>query len=235
VQQALAPGRLYSDRPCRVLPPGVDLETFRPDEGARCRTLERIGWSPSDPVVGFLGRFVPEKGIDLLLAALRALHTEWRALFVGGGPLEARLRAFAIEYPSRVHVETGVAHEEVPAWLNAMSVLCAPSQTTPRWREQFGRMLVEAMACGVPVIASDSGEMPGVVSDAGLIVPERDTARWADEVDRVLRDDVLRRDLANRALQRARARFAWPVIARGHLDFFESLTGNDSMTVPSTR
>jgi glycosyltransferase involved in cell wall biosynthesis len=60
-----------------------------------------------------------------------------------------------------------VAHDEVPAYLNAMDLLCAPSLTTPSWREQLGRMVVEALACGVPVISSDSGELPFVVADAG--------------------------------------------------------------------
>ncbi len=80
-------------------------------------------------------------------------------------------------HPGRVRVLTGVAHDDVPEHLNAMDLLCAPSQTTTRWREQFGRMLIEAMACGVPVVASRSGEIPHVVGDAGLVVDEADVGR----------------------------------------------------------
>ena len=114
-------------------------------------------------------------------------------------------------------------HDEVPEYLNVMDLLCAPSQTTGRWREQFGRMLIEAMACGVPVIASRSGEIPHVVSDTGLLVDEADVARWTEAIDRLLEDADLRRDLAARGLARAHEKYAWPVVARAHLAFFEEL------------
>jgi glycosyltransferase involved in cell wall biosynthesis len=127
-----------------------------------------------------------------------------------------------------VHVETGVAHSEMPRWLNAMSVLCAPSQTTATWREQFGRMSIEAMASGVAVIASDSGEIPHVVGDAGIIVPERDAHAWTDAIDRLLQDDDFREDLVVRGLERATRCFAWPVVARRHLEFFETVLGGRS-------
>ncbi len=101
--------------------------------------------------------------------------------------------------------------------------MCAPSQTTARWREQFGRMLIEAMACGVPVVASRSGEIPYVVGDAGLIVDEADVASWTSTIDRVLVDPAVRRDLSARGMARAHERYAWPVVARAHLQFFEEL------------
>lgn len=223
VYDTLVTRDLYAAKPSRVLPPGVDTERFRPDAALRHRTLLQLGWSTSDRVVGFLGRFVPQKGIDVLLTALRSIATPWRALFVGGGPMEQQLRRFAIEYPGRVHVETSATHDEVPGWLNAMSVLCAPSQTTRRWREQFGRMLIEAMACGVPVMASASGEMPTVVGGAGAILAENDARAWASEIDRVLTDPAVREARAARGLDRARTRFAWPAVARQHLDFFNML------------
>ena len=85
-------------------------------------------------------------------------------------------------------------------------------------------MLIEAMACGVPVIASDSGEMPSVVGDAGVLVAEADVAAWTAAIDRLLGDDGLRRALAAKGIERANERFAWPVVARSHLTFFETLT-----------
>ena len=144
-------------------------------------------------------------------------------LFVGGGPMADDLTAFARAHPGRVRVLTGVSHDEVPEHLNAMDLMCAPSQTTTKWREQFGRMLIEAMACGVPVLASRSGEIPHVVGDAGLIVDEADVAVWSSALDRLLADAALRRDLSARGLARAHAKFAWPVVARAHLAFFEEL------------
>ena len=223
IHDALGSRDPYRGKPCRIIPPGVDVERFHPDPDAGRAVRARLGWGPDDPVVGYLGRFVPQKGLSLLMDALRRSGTGWRALFVGGGPLEADLRRFAAEYPSRVHVETSVGHDEVPRWLNAMSLLCAPSQTTPAWREQFGRMLIEAMACGVPVVASDSGEMPSVVGDAGLVVGEHDTAGWSGAIDRLLGDNGRRRELSERGVCRARATFAWPVVARAHLAFFDTI------------
>ena len=122
-----------------------------------------------------------------------------------------------------MHVQTGVPHDEVPAWLNAMDILCAPSQSTPRWREQFGRMLIEAMACGLAVIASDSGEMPFVVGDAGVIVGEDDQAGWKAAIERLAADEPARRTYAARAIARAQTRFTWPAIARQHLEFFDTV------------
>ena len=120
-------------------------------------------------------------------------------------------------------VVTGVLHDQVAAYLNAMDLLCAPSQTTAGWREQFGRMLIEAFACGVPVVASDSGEIPWVVADAGVIVGERDTDAWTRAIAGLVVDPERRRGLAALGLRRASSVFAWSVVARQHLDFFEEL------------
>lgn len=224
VHDTLSARRAYADKPSCVIPPGVDVTRFRPDDAARRRMLDRLGWAPTDRVVGFLGRFVPEKGISLLLDALRTATTPWRALFVGGGPMRDALQQFSAQHPGRVHIETGVAHDEVPMWLNAMTLLCAPSRTTPGWREQFGRMLIEAMACGVPVLASDSGEMPSVVGEAGVVLAEQDVTAWTTAIDRLLGDDAVLCEHAAHGLERANTRFAWPVVARAHLAFFDALT-----------
>lgn len=217
--------RGYAERAHAVIPFGVDLTRFAPDPLARAATLAAFGWDPSGPpVVGFLGRFVEEKGIPLLLGALDDVQrrgTPWRALFVGGGPLERTLREFAARHDGRVRIATDVPHDDVPRYLRAMDVLAAPSQTTAGWREQFGRMIVEAFACGVPVVGSDSGEIPYVMHDAGLVVNEHDGSAWADALDRLLSDAGMRREFAARGRARAEAEFAWPVIAARHLDFFQ--------------
>ena len=118
---------------------------------------------------------------------------------------------------------TNVKHDAVPTYLNAMDVLCAPSQSTAHWREQFGRMLIEAMACGVPVIATRSGEIPHVIEGTGILVDEHDEQALTDAIAKLLDDEGLRRTLAERALCRVREQFAWPVVARAHLEFFEEL------------
>jgi glycosyltransferase involved in cell wall biosynthesis len=223
--QALAGRPAYGRKPGRVIPIGVDTVRFRPDAEWRTATRRELGWTDEDAVVGFVGRFVPEKGVGLLMAALDAVDRPWRALLVGGGPLAPAIDAWAARHPGRVRRVSSVPHDDVPRYLNAMDVLCSPSQTTARWREQFGRMLVEAFACGVAVVGSDSGEIPHVVGDAGVIVPEGDPAAWTRAVSDLLRDADRRRDLGVRGLRRARAVYDWAHVARQHLEFFDELLG----------
>jgi len=226
VKQNLLARPGYARRPARYIPMGVDVELFQPDRAAGADFLRELGWEEQGaPVVGYLGRFVPEKGVELLRRVLERLTTPWRALFVGGGPLEASLRAWGERQGDQVRVVTGVPHARVPRALNAMDVLCAPSQTTPRWKEQFGRMLAEGFACGVPVVTSDSGEIPHTAGDAGRVLPEADVESWASALAELLESPERRRELSARGRERAVTRFAWPVVAREHLDFFESVLG----------
>ena len=211
-------------QPARTIPPGVDVVHFRPDAAQRDDTRRRFGWTDETPVVGFVGRFVPEKGISLLMNVLDSLKTPWRALFIGSGPLAPQVEAWSRRHGGNVRVQSGVGHDEVPAFMNAMDVLCAPSQSTARWREQFGRMLIEAFACGVPVVASNSGEIPHVVGDAGVLVAEGDRAGWVTALTALLEDPARRAELVRRGRARAETIYAWPVIARQHLKFFEELT-----------
>jgi glycosyltransferase involved in cell wall biosynthesis len=223
VAETLEPVPDYAGKPYRVIPPGVDVERFRPDPQAGAAMRRRLGWTEEALVIGYLGRFAPQKGVTDLCAALDRMESRWHALFVGGGALLGELEQFAARYPGRVHIATDVQHSEVPHWLNAMTLLCAPSRTTTAWREQFGRMLIEGMACGIPVLASDSGEMPVVVRDAGHVLPESDPDTWARALDRHLADAQTRELMSRRGIERAHTYFAWPVVARRHLEFFDAL------------
>ncbi len=215
--------RGYDAVPHRAIPLGVDLEHFRPDAARRQEIRRRLAWSEAGaPVVGYLGRFNQVKGVDRLMRILDATRSPWRALFVGGGPLEPALRAWGARWSDRVRVATEVPHDDVPMYLNAMDLLCAPSQTTAHWREQQGRMLVEAFACGVPVVGSDSGEIPVIVGNAGRVVSEDDERAWVDAVTQLVADPPLRQAFVERGLARARA-FSWPNVAREHLQFFDEL------------
>ena len=213
----------YARIPHRVIPPGVDVDRFKPDPASGAAIRRQVGWSEDAQVVGYLGRFAPQKGISDLCDALDGTRAAWHALFVGGGELQPALERFRDRYRGRVHIANGVGHDDVPRWLNAMTLLCAPSRTTAEWREQFGRMLIEAMSCGVPLVATNSGEIPYVVEGAGRLVPERDPAALAEALDAVLADGHVRAALASAGFARARDRFAWPIVARQHLDFFDAL------------
>jgi glycosyltransferase involved in cell wall biosynthesis len=213
----------YAAKPSRIISPGVDTSLFHPDPSRGARVRADLGWTDGPPIVGFVGRFVEAKGLRVLIAALERTRTPWRALLVGSGELLHDIRAFARKYPGRVAVFTGVTHADVPAYLNAMDLLCVPSQTTVRWREQFGRVLIEAMASGVPIIASHSGEIPFVVGDAGRIVDEADVDAWARAIEGAVSDHEWRTDSAARGMSRVADRFDLALVARAHLAFFEEL------------
>jgi glycosyltransferase involved in cell wall biosynthesis len=215
----------YDQLPHARIPLGVDTDAFRPDPAARRAIRASLGWSPDGPpVIGYLGRLVKDKGLGVLQQALDAVEIPWRALIVGNGAELRVVRAWAERWGDRVRICTDVAHDQVPAYLNAMDVLCAPSQTMPNWREQFGRMVIESFATGVPFIGSDSGEIPFVTQDAGVIVGERDIPGWTRAITALASDEARRRELAERGLGRAQAEFAWPSVANRYLEFFQRLT-----------
>ncbi|WP_394821322.1 glycosyltransferase family 4 protein [Pendulispora albinea] len=224
VVQTLKDRHGYENKPMRPIPFGVDPEKFFPDAASRKATLQTLGWDDAGPpVVGYLGRFLPDKGLSVLMGALDTVRAPWRALFVGAGAMEPELRRWASRYPDKVRICNDVKHDAVPAYLRAMDMLCAPSQTTPRWREQFGRMLVEGFASGVPVVGSDSGEIPHVVGKAGSIVAEGDVGAWAKTIEELLESPARRATMREEGLEVAAKKYAWPVVARKHLDFFEAI------------
>lgn len=216
--------RGYTSKPSRIAGLGIDPAHFCPDPGLRERIRAELGFSDARlPVIGYSGRFVPEKGIPMLLRVLERLSHPFNAVFLGNGPLLGELEAFAARFPGRVRICSSVKHAQMPAYMNALDVLAAPSQTTAVWKEQFGRMIVEAFACGVPVIASDSGEIPFVVGDAGVVAPEADEAAWGRALDRLLADESERARYRAAGLERVHACFTWNAIARIYIDFFEEL------------
>ncbi|MDP8921683.1 MAG: glycosyltransferase family 4 protein [Chloroflexota bacterium] len=194
--------------PAAVIPQfGVDPERFSPGDGA-----PRHG---RPFTIGFLGRFEELKGLLILLDAVAELPGDWRLRLVGGGPLQDELRARAgrLGIADRMSIEPGVPSLEVPNVLRDLDVLVLPSLTRPNWKEQFGRVLIEAMACAVPVVGSDSGEIPNVIGDAGLIMPEGDSAALRDALARLMTNGVLRGSLAARGRRRALARYTQQRVA----------------------
>src|SRR5581483_686430 len=150
-------------------------------------------------VVGFAGRLVEEKGLWVLCDAFERLPSDATLLLTGQGPLEAEIRARsqARGWGSRLTITSAPSVRMADVY-NRMDCLVLPSLTTRAWKEQFGRAAVEAMACEVPVIGSDSGEIPNVVGEAGLIVPEGDVARLAGALER-LRSSPAERETLGRA------------------------------------
>jgi glycosyltransferase involved in cell wall biosynthesis len=172
---------------------------------------------PADPqagrrgpfTVGFVGRLRPFKGAHLLVEAVAALGGEARLELLGWGPEEGRLRALAEArgLGHRFAIRPALPSDRVPEFLSRLDALAMPSLTSPAWKEQFGRVAMEAMACEVPVVGSDSGEIARVIGDCGLVFPEGDVAGLAASLRRLRDDPGLGRDLAARGLARVRALF----------------------------
>lgn len=201
--------------PLSVVPQfGVDPEVFAPGERAH-----------GPFTVGFLNRLIPAKEPFLTLEAFATLPPPARLLVVGDGPLRAELAA-AVHVrglDDRVAIHPRVPSSEMPELIRGLDVVVLPSRTTERWKEQFGRVLIEAMACGVPVIGSDSGEIPHVVGDAGLIVPEGDGPALARALQRLAAGPDLRADLARRGRERVLARFTHAEIARRTAEAYRAM------------
>lgn len=167
--------------------------------------IDPVLFSPTQPigpnyrfVVGYVGRLVTEKGLLVLLEAIARVKGAY-VVILGHGPLEAQLisRARVLGLDGRLELCQGVPHAEVPMYMRRMSVLVLPSLTTAEWKEQFGHVLIEAMACGIPVIGTDSGAIPEVIGHAGMVVKEGDVDDLATALRR-MKDDPQRRDTLRR-------------------------------------
>ncbi|NQT19588.1 MAG: glycosyltransferase [Planctomycetes bacterium] len=170
-------------------------------------------------VIGYAGRLLPEKGLMTLLDAAARLTLPFNLLIVGRGPERKRLVRRAKElgvFPNMRFVDA-IPHSSVPDYMNCMDVLVLPSRTTRVWKEQFGRVLIEAMACEVPVIGSSSGEIPSVIGPAGMIFREGSGAELAARISDVFAGD--RAALGMAARKRVEENYTMRMIAE-HLREF---------------
>lgn len=203
--------------PMRVIPQfGVDPELFN-----RRSAVSRS----SSFVIGYAGRLVAEKGVAVLVRALAHLPPPARLHIRGSGPEAAALQRLTkmLDLAERVRFDPLVGSMQMPAFLNQLDVLVLPSRTKPNWKEQFGRVLVEAMACGVPVIGSTCGEIPNVISEAGLIFPEGEVEALAAHLRALLDDLALRERFAGLGRARALAHYTHQHIAAQTYAVYQSL------------
>lgn len=175
--------------------------------------------------VGYFGRLVEEKGVGLLLDALAGLPGDWRAVILGGGPLREALgaQADAAGITDRVTWLGQVASTDMPNLYHHIDALALPSLTRPNWKEQFGRVLVEAMCSGVPVIGSDSGAIPSVVGDAGLIVPEGNVLALRGALTRLRDEPGLAAHFASAGRARALEHFTQRAVAEATADVYHEM------------
>lgn len=204
--------------PMPVIPQfGVDPDLFMPQP-------RPVSAAPVPFTIGYAGRFVPEKGVDLLLRAAAQLPPDTRVRLIGSGPEQARLAqlAQALGLAVRVTFETA-ASLAMPARLAALDCLVLPSRTRPNWKEQFGRVLIEAMACGVPVVGADCGEIPNVIGDAGLLFPEGDVVALAAHLRALHADPAHRAALGAKGRARVLAHYTQQHIAQATVALYRQV------------
>ncbi len=206
--------------PLTVIPQfGVDPDLFAPRLGGRD--------TGRGFVIGYVGRLVPEKGVDGLVEAVAGLGGTWRLVIVGAGPererLEAQVRRRGLG--GRVVFEGVISSVRMPALYRELDALVLPSRSRPNWVEQFGRVLIEAMACGVPVIGSDCGEIPNVIGDAGLVFSEGHVEGLEQHLAHLMRDFDLWADLSRRGRDRVRAGFTQAQVADQTVAVYRELMG----------
>ena len=195
--------------PIKVIPQfGVDPEIYKADKS-------QISNLKSQFTIGYVGRLVEEKGVQVLLQAVDGLAGEWRLHILGSGPMQSQLEALArqMDIVERVTFESPIPSAQMPAFYNQLDTLVLPSLTRPHWKEQFGRVLIEAMACGVPVVGSRSGEIPHVIGQAGLIFTEGDVQELRARLSQLMDAPALRADLARRGRERVLAHYTQARIA----------------------
>jgi glycosyltransferase involved in cell wall biosynthesis len=213
------------------LAPSVDMERFAVGSDAEGR--RRLGLETEDEIVLCVARLVPEKGVHHLLEACARLTPglpRLRLVVAGSGPLRQQLedRAGRPELAGRVSFVGEVAHEQMPPLYAAADLFVLPSVATRQWQEQWGQSLLEAMAAGLPCVASLTGGVPEVLGKAGVGVPPAEPEALARAMAALLEDQSRRRELGEMARRRARdcfdARSRGPELAR----LFGELTGRGS-------
>jgi L-malate glycosyltransferase len=217
----------------KVMPQlGVDESLFAPKP--QPELAAKLGIQPGEFVVGFVGRFVPEKGLLTLVDALASLKDKsCKLLLIGRGALQSELMNKAAEnnFQDRIILVESVPHDEVFKYINLMSTLVLPSETNYKfktltsagWKEQFGHVLIEAMACQVPVIGSNSGEIPHVIGDAGLIFPEGNAKALADCLSQLMNQPEFAEKLAEMGYQKALVQYTNKALAKQQLEFYKEL------------
>lgn len=205
-------------KPIVVIPQfGVDEEAFAP--------AARAHWA-GPFTVGFAGRLEHAKGVDLLIEAAAHVPAA-RVLIAGQGEQERELRALAarLGMAERIEFAGAIASTHMPAFYHRLDAFVLPSRTLPNWKEQFGRVLIEAMACGVPVVGARSGEIPNLIGDAGLTFAEGDVAGLRACLAQLAAQPALRTDLAARGRARVLERYTMRRVADRTIAVYRSLAG----------
>lgn len=205
---------------------GVDPDMFQKLDSSELRN--KLGIKKDRFVIGFMGRLVEEKGILGLIEAVSNLKGNYSLLLVGSGPLKKEIldKAKKLGIERRIKIVEHIPSLEVPQYMNCFDCLVLPSLTKSNWKEQFGRVLIEAMACEVPVIGSNSGEIPNVIGDAGLIFQEGDVNDLTKKLELLLNSAELRNTLSKRGRERVLSNYTQKKVAEATFKVYSDLMAN---------
>lgn len=184
---------------------GVDTEVYKKLNISKLRkelSLNKF-------TIGYSGRFQKEKGVQTLLKAVARLKKDFNLLLLGWGQYRPEIESLAKELglSGKIRIIDEKLGGKVVSYLNCIDLLVVPSLTTPEWKEQFGRVVPEAMICEIPVITSDSGSLPYITGDAGLVFKEGDADDLKNKIELIMNDKKLREKLIKKGLERARKYF----------------------------
>jgi glycosyltransferase involved in cell wall biosynthesis len=210
---------------------GALLAQARP--GLPLAVIPQLGVAPASVAsrvdgplsLGFMGRLVPEKGLDVLFRACVKVLGDWTLDVVGTGPSLLELEALAerLGISARVTWHGALPRADLaPVW-DGINCLVAPSRATRDWVEIEAPAVVEAMGRGIPVVASDTGALRHVVGSGGIVVPEDDPTLLADALRMLLDDPAERVRLGGEGRRRVMAEFTGEALARRQLEFWRSL------------
>jgi glycosyltransferase involved in cell wall biosynthesis len=202
----------------------VDPHIFAPSptDGRRDRTPSFL--------IGYVGRLVPEKGVDLLLEAVAGMDKVCQLTIVGTGTEQVRLETLVrrLGLTDRVFFRGCLPSSHMPAFYRQLDTFVLPSRSRPNWIEQFGRVLIEAMACGVPVVGADCGEIPHVIGDAGFTFPEGDAVALQEHLTRLLNSPDVRAERAKRGRKRILDRFTQAKVAAQTVKVYREIVTRDN-------
>lgn len=212
----------------RVIPSGVDIEEFRRRAPAPDAARAQLGWTDLQPTLVGVGRLVPVKGFDIAVRALsqlQAVFPKIRLALVGDGPERGRLERLAAATGTRSQLTITGAVDDVSTFLAAADVVIAPSRN-----EGMGRVLVEAMALGKPVVASRVGGVASVVSDgvSGSLIGPEDPDELARALIELLNDRSRLKAYSAEAAKRAE-RFSLQVMQQGLLGLYRELASKKGL------
>lgn len=221
-----------------LIPLGVDTNLFVPKDATSLR--ETLGLKFF--TFGYIGKLIEQKGVDDLISAFGRMPEDTNLFIIGSGNYVARLQGMKDNSPAgnRIIIMDHVHHGQVVDYLNCMDVLVLPSKFSPAssindkipipWKEQFGRVLTEAMACRIGVIGSDSGSIPTVIGNAGLLFASGNRNDLWGKMMLFYNDRQLLRELAEEGWKRARDKYSWEIVGKQIIDLWLELACDNMAT-----